>query len=206
MSASPPGRRSARSLVKAGVLVAALLAAAPGAYAGAIPFDTFLQFSFGAAGTAAAGCDPADPAGSFCSASSGTPTQFLDAPAWTFDAPAGGATLTVVDAFTSRDRFEIFDFGVSLGLTSALAFREPVDCGDDPLDCLASPFMDSAVFVLGAGAHSLTLIATESPSGGGSAYLNVTAAVVPEPASLALVFGGLAAAFGSRRFSAKGST
>ena len=180
--------------------MAAMLACAPGAHAGAIPFDAFLQFSFESPGGAVIGCDPADPAGPFCIASSGTPTQFLDAPAWTFSAPAG-ATLTVLDAFLSGDRFEIFDFGVSLGSTSGSSPQQPVDCGDDPLDCLANPFVDSAVFALGAGLHSLTLVSTLVPNGfGGSGYLRVTAAaLVPEPASLALVLGGLAAACGSRR-------
>ena len=60
MSASPPTRRSARSLARVSVLAATLLATTHGAYAGAIPFDTFLQFGFNAAGTAAVGCDPAD--------------------------------------------------------------------------------------------------------------------------------------------------
>src|SRR5437879_4732610 len=98
-------------------LSAALGLAAP-AYGGPIPFNTFLEFGFSTAGTPATGCDPADPSGPFCIPSSGTPTQFLDAPSWTFLAPAGGAILTVVDAFLAGDRFQIFDFGVSLGLTS----------------------------------------------------------------------------------------
>lgn len=190
-------------LAQAAALAAALLLASPGAQAGAIPLDTFLQFSFGAAGTAAKGCAPADPDGDFCVASSGTPTAFLDAPAWTFEAPVGGATLTVVDAFLSGDQFEIFDFGVSLGMTTSQIPRVELDCGDDPVVCLANPFFDSAVFALGAGLHSLTLVATEAPNELGSGYLQITAAVVPEPASLVLVFGGLAAAFGSRRFNTK---
>jgi hypothetical protein len=159
--------------------------AAPG-YAGPIPFDTFLQFAFGDIGTPATGCDPADPAGAFCIPSSGTPTSFLDAPPWTFVAPIAGALLTVVDSFEAGDRFEIFDFGASLGLTSA-----PVgsaDCGDDPVPCLADPNTSSGTFSLLAGAHSLTIVPTEG--GFGSGYLQVLAAV-PAPGTLLLLASGL---------------
>src|SRR5688572_26416972 len=103
------------------IVVAAALALSAPAYAGAIPFGSWLQFSFSDAGVPAAGCDPADPAGGFCFPSSGTPSSFLDAPPWTFIAPAQGAVLSITDAFQSGDRFEIFDSNVSLGLTSAAA-------------------------------------------------------------------------------------
>src|SRR5216117_2171702 len=106
------------------LLVASSVLAAP-AFAGPIPFDTYLQFSFSDVGTPAVGCDPADPAGAFCFPSSGTPTSFLDAPAWTF---ADSALLTIIDAFTSGDRFELFDFGVSLGSSSTPGID--ADCGD----------------------------------------------------------------------------
>jgi len=172
------------------------LAAAGPAVAGPITTDTFWQFSFGGAGSTAAGCAPADPAGDFCLASSGTPTSFLDAPAWTFLAPPTGATLTVIDAFLAGEVFQVFDFGVLLGSTSAPV--DGVDCGDDPVVCLAMAGMSWGSFALAAGAHSLTLVATASPGGLGSAYLQLTAAsgvggTVPEPASLLLTLAALAA-------------
>jgi PEP-CTERM motif len=173
----------------------AVLACAQTAQAGPIPSDTFLQFSFDGVG-AVSGCADLDPAGQFCSASSGTPTSFLDAPAWTFDAPDVGAVLTVLDAFGSGDRFEVFDFGSFVGRTS-LPARSPVDCGDDPLNCLQTPGMSTGVFALGAGAHSLTLRAIQA-GGLGSGYLHVTAAV-PEPASIALVLGALGLAGAARQ-------
>jgi hypothetical protein len=164
------------------------------ALAGPITIGDWLEFGFSDAGTPATGCDPADPAGPFCVPSSGTPSSFLDAPPWTFTAPVDGATLTVTDAFLSGDRFELFDFGVSLGFTSLPAAASTVDCGDDPAACLATAGISSGLFILAAGNHSLTLIPTLSPTEGGTGYLRVdagAATAVPEPATWLLVTTGL---------------
>jgi hypothetical protein len=154
--------------------------------AGAIAPDTFLQFSFDGA-VQATGCDPADPAGAFCIGSSGTPTGILDAPPWVFTAPQSGATLLVTDVLKIGDRFEVFDFGTTLGLTSA-----PIgagDCGDDPVVCLGDPNSSKRTFPLAPGNHSITIRSLTDALGTG--YLKVTA--VPEPATvLAIVIGMLA--------------
>ena len=171
-------------LAVAGALV--LLLIAPATRAGPLTADTWGEFSFAETGTMAVGCDPADPAGGFCIPSSGTPTVFLDAPAWTFLA-AGDVVLTVIDAFLSGDQFEVFDFGVSLGVTSAPAGFGLVDCGDDPVVCLFTSGMSRGAFNLAAGAHSITLRVTSS-DGGGSGYLIVGGAIgIPEPATPALL-------------------
>jgi hypothetical protein len=151
--------------------------------AGAVPFDSFQQFAFDGAGPAT-GCDPADPAGAFCIPSSGSLTGFLDAPPWTFAAPGPGATLLVTDVLVAGDRFEVFDFGAPLGLTSApLA---PSDCGDDPVVCFGTPYMSSRAFILGAGAHEITINSVTGDSGTG--YLKVSA--IPEPSTSALFVAG----------------
>ena len=49
------------------------------------------------------------PPATLCLPSSGTPTTFVDAPAWTFTAGAGGAVLIGTDAFLSTDQFELLD-------------------------------------------------------------------------------------------------
>lgn len=157
-----------------------------------LPLDAWAEFGFGEVGDFAQGCDPADPAGPFCIPSSGTPTVFLGAPAWTFMS-AGPAILTITDAFESGDRFELFDFGVSLGLTSSLLAGAIVDCGDDPVACLATPGMSTGTFMLGAGPHSLMLRLVEGRGGGGAGYLRVEATTVPEPGTLALLALGLIA-------------
>ena len=173
-------RRTAQS-----ALLGAALCTSLAASAGPIPFNTFMQFGFEVAGQAVTGCAPDDPNGPFCIPSSGTPTTFLDAPAWTFLAPISGAVLTVVDAFTAGDRFDIFDFGNLIGSTSAAITRPPADCGDDPAVCLATVGMDVGIFNLAAGAHALTLVASQT-GGLGSGYLRVAAVVgvLPEPGSI----------------------
>lgn len=189
-----------RQLARAGLLSAAL-GLAQVALAGPIGFGTFYQFGFDTAGGAVSGCQPADPAGLFCISSSGTPTEFLDAPAWTFVAGAAGAALTVIDAFTAGDEFDIFDFGVRIGSTSAASGNLLPDCGDDPVACLATVGMSTGVFNFAAGAHSLTLVSTRLANDfGGSAYLRVVdAGAVPEPGSTALVLGAMGVLVGLRR-------
>src|SRR5882724_854782 len=157
------GRRAAFQVT------ALLLIFACPALCGTISLGTWYQFSFEQSGTPAKGCAPDDPTGAFCIGSFGTPTSFLDAPPWTFVAPVQGVTLSVVDVFLAGDRFEVFDFGSSLGLTSA-----PVatgDCGDDPAICLIDPDMSHAVLALGAGAHSITITPIAAPNGTGTGYL-----------------------------------
>ena len=172
-----------------------LLAFEPHANAGAISLGAWRQFGFTDAGIAATGCAPADPAGIFCTPSSGTPTTFLDAPAWTFTAPAGGVFITLVDAFTTLEAFELFDGGVSLGGTSA---PNPLgDCGDDPAVCILDPNASRGTFFVAAGARSLTIVPTLSPDHLGSGFF-IAQSDVPEPSTWALTGLGLVA-FAVRR-------
>src|SRR5262245_8318777 len=170
----------------AGLALGICLITLPPAQAGAIQFGTFYEFSFTSPGVGALGCFPDDPLGDFCIPSSGTPSTFLDAPAWTFTAGAGVA-LTVTDAFSTGDQFEVLDNGFPIGFTSvpALGF----DCGDDPVPCLADPHVSSRVFLLGSGDHSITIAPVAVNGFGGAGYLHV--AEVPEPGTLLLLAAGL---------------
>jgi len=171
------------------ILPALILGFTISATASLIPDGGYLQFAFTTAGVSATGCFPADPTGAVCLPSSGTPTTFAPAPPWTFTAPATGALFTVVDAFEAGDRFQVFDFGASLGLTSA-----PVgsaDCGNDPVPCLAAAGTSKGTFTLAPGDHSITIVSTLAPLGRGSGYFRVDLIPVPEPVSWVLSCAGL---------------
>ena len=165
--------------------VAATFVVCSPAQAGSISLGDWHEFSFTSPGVAAVGCAPADPAGNFCIPSSGAPSSFLDAPPWTFSS-AVDTILSVTDAFLSGDRFSILDFNSPIQLTSAPV--PGVDCGDDPVVCLATPGMSSAILKLASGPHSLTIVPTAAD--GGSAFLKVSA--VPEPGTYALMTAGIA--------------
>lgn len=185
--------RRLRKLVLAAT--AALLVGAPAiGQAGPIPADVWLEFSFGAVSDPVRGCDPLDPLGPICLGSG--LVEALDAPPWTFTSGAAGV-LTVTDAGDSGDRFEVFDFGTSLGLTSVPAASGAAQCAPDPLDpidCLATAGMSSGIFALAAGAHSLTL-ATVASNDSGLGFLRVSAPLVtvPEPSAVALLAAALLA-------------
>ena len=89
----------------------------------------------------------------------------------------------MADCCQPGDRFELFDGGVSLGLTSLVATSSTSLCVD-PVTCLADPLLSHGAFLLGAGSHSLTGIVTDSPHGGGGVFFEIT---VPEPGSAALI-------------------
>jgi hypothetical protein len=189
-----------RAVCALGALVVGSLLVATPASAGPIAIDTYYEFAFGDVGDPATGCDPADPAGPFCIPSSGTPTEFLNAAPWTFNSTAIGSTLSVTDSFLAGDRFEIFDFGVSIGFTSP--FVAGTDCSDDPVPCLADPGISHGVFALASGAHSISIVLAEGGPGG-SGYLLLEdgggPTAVPEPATLVLLTTGAGMAYYRRR-------
>jgi hypothetical protein len=178
-------RHAARLAAMALAIVGATLASARPAAAAPINLETWYEFDIIGTGPTI-GCFPADPNGDFCVPSGGTPTQFAPEPAWTFSS-LDPVLVTVTDAFQSGDQFEIFDFGVSLGITSVPSLRPPVNCGSDPVPCLATNGISHGVFALGAGAHALTIASLNDSTGAG--YFAVNA--VPEPASLLLLGSGL---------------
>lgn len=139
--------------------------AAPGSPSAPVPVGgNWLEFLFTAAGVPATDC------AGVCTPSSGGNAQDAGSPPWTFSAGAGGADLTVVDAFILGDQFEVFDFGLSMGTTSAPGAGI---CGSDPVPCLADTNASQRVFQLAPGAHSITITPVLSPVGGGAAYFRV---------------------------------
>jgi hypothetical protein len=86
---------------------------------------------------------------------------------------ATAMVLIVTDGLQQGDEFELFDFGASIGSTSANTNNVFHNCGDN------------------AGNHSLTGIVTDSPHGSGDAFFIIQQ--VPEPGTLALLGIALAA-------------
>lgn len=101
---------------------------------------------------------------------------------------AESAVLKVTDAYIIGDVFEIFDNGVSIFTTG------PFDLGGLPTTHPEAAFNGSVYshgsFVLGAGSHSITGVATSSPTGSGGAFIELTKAAVPEPAAWAMMIAG----------------
>ncbi|SFB17395.1 VPLPA-CTERM protein sorting domain-containing protein [Poseidonocella pacifica] len=109
---------------------------------------------------------------------------------------AQSGKLKVTDAFLDGDRFEIFNFGTSLGFTSVPDYDE-VDVGRDFDAAFAEPRWSSGTWALGAGSYSITGLVTLSPYEHGAAALMVS--TVPVPAALPL----LVAALGGLGFTAR---
>ena len=123
----------------------------------AVPVDgSWILFDFTGAGVPATGCFPC-----------------------TFTAGAGGVNISVTDCCLNGDVFEVFDFGSSIGVTSAVAASGV--CGVDPDVCFADPLASSGTFFVGPGDHSITITPTVSPFGDGSAWFRLDAKPDPTP-------------------------
>jgi hypothetical protein len=116
-------------------------------------------------------------------------------PPWEFNCIVS-CSLIVADGFLAVDRFELFDFGSSLGLTSVPSGDAGHSCGNDELACLADPQISSGQFALAPGAHSITGLQVAGQAGAG--FLIVQLATVPEPPIILLLALGLVA-FGALR-------
>ena len=127
------------------------------------------EFSFIGIGSQARGCFPADPGGPTCTA--GVGSQFVGSAPWTF---SGAATLTVTDAFSSGDVFQVFDNNQLIGTTSTPT--SGADCSNNPDTCLANTSISHGTFNLGAGSHSITIITSAQAPGsvGGVGFFRLT--------------------------------
>jgi hypothetical protein len=136
----------------------------------------WLGFAFFSPGTSAKGCQPADPNGGACSL--GENSVPADAPPWIFSVGPAGATLEVVDVFSTGDVFEVFNYGASLGTTSAA----PTGgfCGPNPDGCVGTS-ASYGIFQLAPGDYSITIKAVVSPFNIGLAYFRIDGDVVGSP-------------------------
>ena len=87
-----------------------------------------------------------------------------------------GGTFKITDAFSIDDKFEVFDFGVSIGVTPDPGSG---NFGDDPDICFADPAASSGAFALGSGPHEVTIVGIVD--GQGAAYFRVDENTTPPP-------------------------
>jgi hypothetical protein len=124
---------------------------------------------------------------------------------FTIDVPTGQSVmLTVTDAGFAGDRFEVFDNGTSLGLTSAVpADGGGLDVGLNFDAALGNSSFSKGFFFLGAGSHTITgLLAQSAVDAINSTVGAISATPVPLPASVLLLLfsgGGLMSLFARRR-------
>ena len=122
----------------------------------------------------------------------------LDGSAISFDITlAGPAQLKVIDGGFAGDRFEVFDNGVSMGLTSAGANSYPISVGLDFGTAWADAAYSRGIFTLGAGLHSISGVLVDSALDDTGARIDATVGAlsissVPEPTTPALMLAGLA--------------
>jgi hypothetical protein len=147
---------------------------------------TWHEFLFNLAGTFAVSC------ASTCTPTTNPVAEQTSAPPWTFTGPA---IVTLTDLFERGDRFELFDNGLAVGLTSVPVNDGTTTCaalGTDIRNCLADPTYSHGVFSLGGGAHSLTIQVTQNAvnTTGGAAVFQVA---IPEPVTFVLLGAGFLA-------------
>jgi hypothetical protein len=111
----------------------------------------------------------------------------------------GNATLKITDAFLSGDQFEVFLNGLSKGLTST-----PINDGStasfDYDGAFASSSFSHGSYVLTSGNYVLTAAVTLSPYGGGGGAVElISSGAVPEPATWAMMIGGMGVVGGAMR-------
>lgn len=162
---------------------ASLLAFTATAQAAAVSTNTWYLFGFSDVGS-----DLISGAGFVSMVNPAT----VDAPngPWEFTL-SGLGELFVVDGFLSVDQFEMFDFGGSIGLTSANT--DGSDCDDDLTCAINDLNFSRGSYALAAGNHSITGIVVASGVGGGAgAFIIRDLRPVPLPAALPLFASALA--------------
>jgi hypothetical protein len=106
--------------------------------------------------------------------------------------------LTVVDAGFSGDRYTVKDSSLVLGTTGAAVDGDVFgDITFDYDEALANPDFSRRVFTLGAGAHDITGLLSQSlrfdgqPLNASIGALRLEVSAVPEPATPATLLAGL---------------
>lgn len=117
------------------------------------------------------------------------PAFFWNPPDGPFDyVSAVGTAVYVTDDFLKGDQFEVFDNGVSLGVTNPVAVdAASPEVGPDA--AFADPTYSSGCFNLPPGAHSITLDVIVNPFAGGRGYIQVLEGRCPTELTKEIVSG-----------------
>jgi hypothetical protein len=99
-------------------------------------------------------------------------TPFASEGAFTFTA-AATVKLKVTDAFCLGDRFRVFDFGVAVGETNEAGIGVGCTFAVGDPDIAFTGRFSRGTFVLGPGAHSITIQTIQNYFGSGTGYLRV---------------------------------
>ena len=102
---------------------------------------------------------------------------------------SGPATLRVAEGGLAGDAFKVFDNGVLLGSTSSPTGGATDDAGVNFDAAMSGSKWSHGEWLLGAGQHVITGLASASPYAAGTGALQVVA--VPEPVNYALFLAGL---------------
>lgn len=175
-----------RALVVLSVLAIALCLASP-AKATPIVVDQWYEFYFTAPGAPATGCSPADPLGGSCVP--GVGSVFAGTPRWTITLTQP-AYFEITDAWLRGDSFAAYDGPGLILTTPPVASVGSCAVNNDPEVCRLDPLMSHGYVALAPGLHEFSIVAVNSPFGGGAAFFRV-ASDIPEPGTLLLLAGGL---------------
>lgn len=108
------------------------------------------------------------------------------------------ALFKITDAFLNGDQFEVFINGASQGFTS-VPVNDGTQAGSDYDLAYASPKFSHAGYALGAGTYSVTATVSLSPYSGGGGAAELVSTAVPEPATWAMMIGGIGLVGGTLR-------
>ncbi len=90
--------------------------------------------------------------------------------------------IDITDDFLKGDRFEVFNFNTSIGLTSLVpVVEDAMEVG--PNTAFTDPTYSSGSFLVRPGSYSITIQAIGQSFDAGRGYIRIRKATVPEPAS-----------------------